>query len=114
MIADEIRNAKTECDIYFLLASYIEAVRFGDKVHCGVPEHVTRLPLNDVGDVRERLELLLAGLDTASKRLDDSSCTILKDGVYTFGCALQRLSVFCEQQHRAECNSLPAFEARAA
>ena len=57
MIADEIRNAKTECDIYFLLASYIEAVRFGDKVHCGVPEHVTRLPLNDVGDVRERLEL---------------------------------------------------------
>jgi hypothetical protein len=114
MIADEIRNAKTEYEIYFLLASYIEAVRFADKLHCGVPMHVTQLPLHDNADVRERFELLLAELDMASKRLDDSSCTILKEAVYMFGCALQRLGVLCERQQMANLIAMPALQSHAA
>jgi hypothetical protein len=102
MFADIIRTANTEHEIYFLLTSYIEAVRFSDKLHCGIPEHATRLPLNGMADVRERFEQLMIELDTASKRLDDNSCTIIREGVHILGSALNRLSALDEQRCRLQ------------
>jgi hypothetical protein len=100
MFADVIRNSKTEHEIYFLLTSYIEAVRFCDKLHCSIPEHITRLPLRGIADVRERFEHLMLELDTASKRLDDNSCMVIREGVHIFGAALNRLGALGEQHYR--------------
>ena len=101
MFADVIRNSKTEHEIYFLLTSYVEAVRYCDKLHCCFPEDITRLPLHGIAEVRERFEHLLLELDTASKRLDDNSCTVIREGVHIFGSALNRLNVLDEQHYRA-------------
>jgi hypothetical protein len=99
MFADVIRNSNTEHEIYFLLTSYIEAVRFSDKLHCAIPEHITRLPLNGIVDMRERFELLMLELDRASKRLDHNSCMVIRESVHIFGAALNRLSGL-DERHR--------------
>ena len=113
MFADIIRSAKTEQEIYFLVTSYIESVRYGDKLHC-MSEHITRLPLNGVADIRERFEHLMMELDAASKRLDDNSCTVIREGVHILGSALDRLGVIELQQSRPQARATAEFDARAA
>lgn len=98
MIADVIRNSSIEHEIYFLLTSYIEAVRFCDKLHC-VSEHITRLPLNGVADVSTRFESLMIELDAASKSLDDKSCVVIREAVHIFSTALNRLQMLDQQRY---------------
>ena len=93
MIIGIIREANTEHDIYFLLTSYIEAVRFGDKLNF-LPECLTRLPLTGLDDVRGRSAKLVAELDAASKRLDYKTCMVIKEALEIFGAALTRLESF--------------------
>ncbi len=97
MFADIIRSANTEHEIYYLLTSYIETVRHSDKSHNRIPEQITRLPLNGIGDVRTRFTLLMLELDKASKSLDDNSCATIKEGMHALGVALNRLSAL--EQH---------------
>jgi hypothetical protein len=115
MFADMIRNATTEHEIYFLLTSYLEAVRYSDKLHCCVPEQVVRLPLNGRQDVQERFERLMIELDCASKRLDNRSCKSIKEGVHILSAALSHLSTFDVPQYVAQSlAAASALEARAA
>lgn len=113
MVADIIRNANTEHEIYFLLTSYVESVTSCDKLHC-MSERITRLPLNGVADVRERFEQLMIELDAASKRLDDNSCTVIREAVHILGCALNRLSMLDEQHYRPHSIAEAALDAQAA
>ena len=113
MFADIIRNANTEHEIYFLLTSYVEAVRFCDKPHC-VSEHIIRLPLNGAADVGERFRQLMIELDAASKRLDDDSCTVIREAVHILGSALNRLSVLDEQHSRPQSIAVAGLDAQAA
>ena len=113
MFADIIRNANTEHEIYFLLTSYIEAVRFCDKLHC-MSEDITRLPLSGIADVRERFEQLMIELDAASKRLDDNSCTAIREAVHILGAALNRFSLLDEQHCRPQSIAMAVLDAQAA
>jgi hypothetical protein len=115
MIADVIRNASTEHEIYFLLTAYVEAARFCDKLHC-LSEHITRLPLNGVTDISNRFEKLMIELDVASKRLDDNACVVIREAVHIFSSALNRLQLIDEQrfQPMSIVHSPPGAEARAA
>ena len=99
MIADVIRNASTEHEIYFLLTTYVEAVRSCDQVH-GMPEHITRLPLAGIDDVRSRFRKLVSELDTASKRLDHKACETIRDALHVFAAALHRLSSLNAERYR--------------
>lgn len=87
MIADDIRNADTEAMIYFLLTAYIDTARSSGKL-TSVPEHITRLPVRGVADVRARFESLLVELDVASKQLNDEACVGIREGLHIFGAAL--------------------------
>jgi hypothetical protein len=113
MFADIIRSANTEHEIYFLLTSYIESVRCCDKPHC-LTEHIVRLPLNGMADVRGRFEQLMIELDAASKRLDDDSCTVIREAVHILGSALNRLSVLDEQRFSEQSMALAGLDAQAA
>ena len=97
MFADTIRGANTEHEVYFLLTSYIDSVKFSDKQQ-SVSEKITRLPFNGAADVKERFEQLMFELDAASKRLDDNACTVIREGVHIFGSALNRLRMIEERQ----------------
>jgi len=92
VITDAIRDANTEQDTYVLLAAYLEAMQRHEKRKM-LPEYVTRLPMNGKDDVMARFEKLVAGLDAASKRLDDEACLVIKEALAVFGTALDRLGV---------------------
>ena len=58
---------------------------------------------------------LLHELDTASKRLDDNSCTVIREGVHIFGSALSRLNALDGQHFRRPVAAAKAgYEAHAA
>jgi hypothetical protein len=99
MFADQIRSANTEREIYFLLTSYLESLPFSGNLQWSIPENVTRLPLYGKADIRNRFDQLMLELDLASKRLDDESCALIRQGVYVFGFALNRIDVLQDQQH---------------
>jgi len=100
MIADVIRSAATEHEIYFLLTAYVEAVRFCDKLN-DVPEHMASLPLAGIDDVKSRFNKLVAELDAASKRLDHKACETIREALHIFGAALHRLASLNADKHRA-------------
>ena len=87
MIVDVMRKADDENEIYCLLTAYIDAARFCYKGNF-LPEHVMRLPVNDVHGVRSRFNSLIAGLDAASKGLDDSARVVLREALHVFGTAV--------------------------
>lgn len=99
MIADVIRNAATEHEIYFLLTAYVEAVRFCDTLN-GLPERMTSLPLAGIDDVRSRFNKLVAELDAASKRLDHKACETIREALHIFGAALHRLGSLNAERRR--------------
>ena len=99
MIADVLRNATTEHEIYFLLTAYVEAVRFCDKLN-DVPEHMASLPLAGIDDVRSRFKKLVPELDAASKRLDHKACETIREALHIFGAALHRLGSLNADRHR--------------
>jgi len=100
MIADVVRRSDSECAIYFLLSAYLQALRFGDN-SSRVPESITRLPLTCASDVRTRFEQLMIELDTASRRLDDDSCSAIRGALHMVGAASSRLKLIGERPHAA-------------
>ncbi|HET6492979.1 MAG TPA: hypothetical protein VFG44_08405 [Burkholderiales bacterium] len=89
MFSDVIREAKNEHEIYFLLTSYVEAVRFGDQLNL-VPQSVKTLPLGGLSHVRQQLERI-AELDKAPKDLNDNACMVIKEALQLFSTAVDRL-----------------------
>ena len=57
MITDVIREAASEHEIYFLLTSYVDAIRYCDRLG-GLPPSMRALPLGGPEDIRTRLENL--------------------------------------------------------
>jgi hypothetical protein len=90
VIADAIRDTNTEQDIYALLTGYLQIMQCYERRKM-LPEYVTRLPISGKDDVMARFKKLVAGLDLASKRLDDEACVVIKDALAVFGTALDRL-----------------------
>jgi hypothetical protein len=92
MIADAIRETDTEHEIYSLLTAYIEAVRYGGELDL-LSEPLTSLPITGPDDIRARSAILIAELDSASKRLDDKACAVIKEALVIFGAALNRFEL---------------------
>ncbi len=90
MLTDVIRTAENEHEIYFLLTSYAQAIRYGPPV-APLPDAIARVPVRGLPDVRERFEQLVPELDAASKRLDDRAVALIKQALQTYGTALSRL-----------------------
>ena len=90
MITDVMREARTEYEVYFLLTSYIEAVRSCERSR-SVPEQITALPIAGKLDVRTRYEQLIGGMDSASQTLDDDSYALLREALDILGTALNCL-----------------------
>jgi hypothetical protein len=89
-IHQAVREARTEQEIYLLLAAYVKATRIGDEMN-RLSQQMTSLPLAGPDDVRGRIQGLFAGLGTASRRLDDVSRTAIKEALYVFCEASMRL-----------------------
>ena len=99
IIANLIREVNTEEEIYFLLTSYIEAVRYCDKLGF-MPAQMSALPLAGKDDLQARFEKLIIELDKASKRLDDKACVVLKEALAVFSTALNCIRTLENKRRR--------------
>ena len=90
VFTDIVRTADSDHEIYFLLTSYMEAIRFNNRAP-GVPAEVTRLPLDGQDDVKERFGRLMIELDQASKGLDENRCELIREALHILGTAWKRL-----------------------
>ena len=93
MIADVIRNANSEHEVYRLLTSYIQSVPYPSKAQARIAE-----PITGISDVKKRFTQLMFELDKASKSLDDNSCATIKEGMHALSVALDRLYALNGQQ----------------
>jgi hypothetical protein len=85
---DVIREANNEHEVYFLLTSYVETVRYCDKLSC-LPPPVRELPLDGLEDVRNRIGGLKAELSAPD--VDENSRLVVKEAADLFDEALNRL-----------------------
>src|SRR5262245_33848549 len=90
MIADVIRHAKTEHEIYFLLTAYLESIQFGNGKNFASRTTI-KLPLAGSQDLQQRFNQLVIDLDSASKSLDDNGCLVIKEALHIVGSALHQL-----------------------
>jgi hypothetical protein len=99
MIADVIREAQTEQEIFQLLNAYIEAGGGGGK-----PSYLLEDPAASpscANDVMQRCLELMSKLDVASRQLDDTACAALKEALHVFSNALSRLKLLEREKHRS-------------
>jgi hypothetical protein len=90
-LGNVILDADSEHEIYFLLTSYVEALRYCRQLDC-VPDRVTDLPLAGLDDVRVRFSALAVSLADTSHPLDNRTRVALTEAACVFGAALHRLS----------------------
>ena len=90
-ITDVIADAGTDHEILFLLTAYLESVRFGDKFSL-LPQHITRLPLNGIVDVRVRFRDLRAELDRTPGLGWSNARALVKEALVVFGTGIDRLT----------------------
>jgi hypothetical protein len=89
-LGNVILDVDSEHEIYFLLTSYVEALRY-----CGqldrMPAPVARLPLAGLDDVRVRFSQLAVSLADTTHPLDQRTRVALTEAACVFGAALHRL-----------------------
>jgi hypothetical protein len=97
MFVDVIRQADNPHEIYFLLTSYVEAVRFGDALNV-LPDPVKRLPLDGDGQLRRQYEELVTLQRMRATKTD--SGPVIEEALSIFGAALTRLDSLGERSQR--------------
>ena len=90
LIVDVIREAANEHEIYFLLTSYVEAVRYCDKLTI-LPDPMRELPFVGMEDVRARIEALRDELGRPSREAGRRDHDIVREAMAIFTVALDRL-----------------------
>jgi hypothetical protein len=99
-LGNVILDADSEHKIYFLLTSYVEAVRYCGQLDC-LPDGVARLPFAGLDDVRERFSQLAVALADTSLPLDRRTRVSLTEAACVFGAALHRLSALAMEESAA-------------
>lgn len=100
MLADVIREARTEQEVFHLLNSYIEAVGSHGKPSYLLDEDVAALP-SCANDVMQRCSEFMGELDAASRRLDDKACLECREKLHIFSNALHRLKLLEHEKRRS-------------
>jgi hypothetical protein len=87
-----VREANNSREVYLLLTTYLEAVRVArERIEPFLG--IAIAPLASIEDVKERTLQLFFMLQAASKSLDDSCRTAVKEALYVLGAVLDRLKL---------------------
>jgi hypothetical protein len=90
MIMHAIREADAAFEVYELLHAYVEAVRL-DRETCHLSPPPAGGPISGMEDLMQQIKALVHALESASRRLDDHSRTIIKEVLYVFCMAADHL-----------------------
>ena len=91
MLHNLILDAASKYEIYFLLTSYLESVRYCDKFGV-LPKQLTRLPCAGIDDIWERLEAL--SIELVSPSLPGSQeprDAVLREAAAVLDASIRRL-----------------------
>lgn len=99
-LGNVILDAGNEHEIYFLLTSYVEAMRYCRQPDCML-DCVARLPLAGLDDVRVRFSQLVVSLADMARPLDPRTRAALTEAACIFGAALHRLSALKMEESKA-------------
>jgi len=91
MIADVISEAATEHEVYFLLTSYVEAVRHADLDQV-LPHPLRGMPIRGVPDIESRLHWLTVELGRAAPATGAVNGELLREALSLFAAALSSLN----------------------
>jgi hypothetical protein len=108
MIMHAIREADAAFDVYALLNAYAEAVRL-DRETCHLSSPMASGLIGGVEDLMHQIKALVHALETASRRLDDHSRTIIKEVLYVFCMAADHLDFL----HKVAQQPIPPVRAEA-
>jgi hypothetical protein len=108
MIADRIREAGTEQEVFSLLNAYVEAIGGSEKARY-LPQGMVSSPDSVVG-LMQRCLGLMGEIDAASKRLDDRACAALREALHVFSSALNHLKWLEHETRRSSIDSAAAHE----
>ncbi len=89
ILADLIRDAESESDVFRLLTAFVEALRYADRLGM-LPQFLTTLPLKGVVDLESRFGRLVVELGTGAADGGGAS-QVAKEAREIFGTALHRL-----------------------
>lgn len=94
IILHAIREADSEHEVYALLSAYSEAVSDSTHPKSSAPVNIVRVA--DVDAVARQIEILVAALQEASRRLDDRARLLIKEVLHVFCAALDKLELLGE------------------
>ncbi len=97
IITDAISRANSKHAVYFLLASYLEAV--GSGIERRLPDRVSRLPLAGLNDLQTRYGAVAEALERETNRCNVAA---LREAVAVFGAALSQLRILESREGPAE------------
>jgi antitoxin (DNA-binding transcriptional repressor) of toxin-antitoxin stability system len=90
VIIHAVREAENAREVHFLLSAYLDAVRLGGEMTDPF-RGIATAPLVSVEEVKERTLQLFFMLQAVSESLDDNSRVAVKEALYVFGAALDRI-----------------------
>lgn len=85
-IVDAIRQSHSDLEVYELLNVYIEAIPFAQNT-----DGTAFRPTESMTGVMKQTQTLFVALGLVSRRLDDPSRVVIKEALYVFNAALDRL-----------------------
>ena len=86
IIVDAIHQSHSDVEVYELLNFYIDAVRLGQS-----SDDAALRSIENRAGVMQQMQALFIGLGLVSRRLDDPSRVVIKEALYVFHAALDRL-----------------------
>jgi hypothetical protein len=95
-ISEVLREAQSEHEILFLLAAYVEAVRYCDPLH-HLPAFMTELPFTGLQDVWTRAERMQAVMESP-EGADSGIRAVLAEALDILSAAGKRLEALRDDQ----------------
>lgn len=105
IIVDAIHQSHSDVEVYELLNFYTAAVRLERDADDAMPHPIE----NKVGAMRQMQALFIA-LGLVSRRLDDPSRVVIKEALYVFHAALDRLHSLAASSGERSCSRDPRNE----
>jgi hypothetical protein len=93
MITHAIREASSSQEVYVLLTTYLNGVPLVSELMRQSRE-IMAMKLTGMDDVKACIVRLFSALQSVSKSLDDNSRMAVKEALYVFGAALDRLGSY--------------------
>ncbi len=105
MITHAIREASSAQEVYVLLTTYLNGAQLSSELMRGSQE-ITAMQVVGMDDVKGCTLRLFSALQSVSESLDDNSRVAVKEALYVFGTALDRLGSY-ESRHLPPSQSAP-------